>query len=264
MSDYDPESAQWFYLKGGRQFGPVPERSIRAWLESGFLTESDLLWREGLVEWTPVHGIDELGGVGVSAGGPPPVRGDLGAQVDRTIDDTTPPDLTSSPGPPPEMRAGSAAPSGLPRSVPVNPAGTQAAGEVRYAGFWLRVGAFLIDDLLVNAMVSPLLLLRMKPGEPVNVWEPDPLVAVAFIGVYLLYGALCESSPWQATLGKRAWRIRVTGLAGNRVSPTQALVRQIAKVVSALGFGLGFFMAAISPRKQALHDWLSGCLVVKE
>ncbi len=252
MADYDADTAVWYYLKDGRQLGPVPERSIRAWLESGFLSGDDLLWRTGLAEWTPVGVLSEFGGVGVPAGAPPRVQvtegnGEKSSEL--------------NPGAHlPEIR--SEQHDQMELAAPMAP--TSAIGSVRYGGFWLRLGAFVIDNLVVNALVSPILLVQMKPGQEINPWEPDPLVAAAFVIVYLLYGALTESSPWQATLGKRAWRIRVTNLDGERISPTQALVRQVAKIVSVLGFGLGFLMAAISPRKQALHDWLSGCVVVKE
>ena len=49
-----------------------------------------------------------------------------------------------------------------------------------------------------------------------------------------LYFALCESSAWQATLGKLALGIRVTDLQGQRISFPRALGRYVAKLLSAM------------------------------
>jgi uncharacterized RDD family membrane protein YckC len=55
---------EWYYLRDGRTMGPVPEGSIRAWLESGFLGPEDLLWRAGMTQWLPVVELTEFGGSG--------------------------------------------------------------------------------------------------------------------------------------------------------------------------------------------------------
>ncbi len=244
ISNVPIEETTWYYLKGGRQFGPVPERSVRAWLESGFFGADDLLWRAGLEEWTRAGDLPELGGRSnpMSSARLEPADSPVPAAPTTEIEST-----------------GSADPAAGP-SVGTS----RAAGGVGYAGLLLRVGAFVIDDLIANALVTPLVMFRMQPGKAVDVWQPDPFIAAAFIGAYLIYSAVCEASPWQATLGKRAWRIRVTSIDGIRLSLPQSFVRQLGKLLSLLGFGLGFLMCAISPRKQALHDWLSGCLVVRE
>lgn len=81
---------EWYYLRDGKTMGPVPEASIRAWLESGFLLPEDLLWRAGMTQWLPVVELAEFGG----SGGPEPearpnqeawrgTTGDRDAGVDR-------------------------------------------------------------------------------------------------------------------------------------------------------------------------------------
>ena len=77
-----------------------------------------------------------------------------------------------------------------------------------------------------------------------------------------LYFALCESSAWQATIGKLALGIRVTDLQGRRISFLRALGRYGAKFISAIILCIGFIMVAFTRRKQGRHDLIAGTLVL--
>ena len=66
----------------------------------------------------------------------------------------------------------------------------------------------------------------------------------------------------QATLGKLAVGLIVTDLAGEPLTFGQANQRFFGKLVSALTVGVGYFMAAFTDRKQALHDLMAGCHVL--
>ena len=79
------------------------------------------------------------------------------------------------------------------------------------------------------------------------------LVAV-LLGIFL-------SALDQTIVGTALPRI-VTDLQGNRIGFLRALVRNIAKIVSAIILYIGFIMAGFTARKQALHDMIAGCLVV--
>jgi uncharacterized RDD family membrane protein YckC len=217
----------WYYLKNGRQFGPVPETSIRAWLESGFLTAGDLLWRSGMPDWAP-------------AGEQPEFAGAAGASwSDRS--------------------------AGLPGGVPYGSSPIPPpAGASGYAGFWMRAGAYIVDSLLMSVVLAAAWLPRLiKNPDPEKLREDIGLLAASFI-LSWLYFALMESSPLQATLGKRAFHLRVTDLEGKRITFARASLRQWAKLISGLIFYAGYVLAGFTPRKQALHDLLAGCLVVRE
>jgi uncharacterized RDD family membrane protein YckC len=84
------------------------------------------------------------------------------------------------------------------------------------------------------------------------------------IGVLLwwLYFALLESSRLQATLGKLALAIKVITLDGGRIGFWRATLRTIAKYLSAAILMIGFIMAGLTRRKQALHDYIAGTLVI--
>ena len=59
-----------------------------------------------------------------------------------------------------------------------------------------------------------------------------------------LYRAFMESSPWQATLGKRVMGLVVTDGTGQRIGFFRASVRHWSKLLSQLTFFFGFVMIA--------------------
>ena len=50
----------WHYSVGSDQYGPVTLLELRGLVNSGQLTADDLVWKEGLPDWTPVSDIGEL------------------------------------------------------------------------------------------------------------------------------------------------------------------------------------------------------------
>lgn len=53
-------SDSWSYFQNGKAEGPVNEAELRRLLSSGILTWDDLVWREGLAEWTKASQFPEL------------------------------------------------------------------------------------------------------------------------------------------------------------------------------------------------------------
>lgn len=89
----------------------------------------------------------------------------------------------------------------------------------------------------------------------------DPTNILSIIIVWLYY-TLMESSSKQATLGKMALGLIVTDMEGRRISLLRATGRHFGKIVSMMTIFIGFILAGITPRKQALHDMIAGCLVM--
>lgn len=83
--------------------------------------------------------------------------------------------------------------------------------------------------------------------------------------IFFLWGPYCvltESSALQGTLGKRILGLRVTDLNGRRIRLKRAVLRYLARMISAIPCQFGFVMAGFTSKKQALHDMLVGTLVV--
>jgi uncharacterized RDD family membrane protein YckC len=119
-----------------------------------------------------------------------------------------------------------------------------------YAGFWARVGAYLIDLLVV---LIPVVLLALIPILG---------IILDIVGIWL-YFALQESSERQATIGKRAVGIYVTDLQGRRISFGQATGRYFGKIISGLILYIGYIMVAFTEKKQGLHEMMAGTLVIR-
>ena len=73
-----------------------------------------------------------------------------------------------------------------------------------------------------------------------------------------------EASPRQATPGKRALGLRVVDARGGRIGLARAALRHLAGTLSWLSLNLGHLLAAVPPRRQALHDRLAGTRVLQD
>ncbi len=74
---------------------------------------------------------------------------------------------------------------------------------------------------------------------------------------------LGERSRWQGSPGKRALGLATTDRAGEPLSLARAGLRHAAGLLSWLTLNLGHAMAALPPRKRALHDLVAGARVVR-
>ncbi|MEP7044453.1 MAG: RDD family protein [Dokdonella sp.] len=219
-------NAAWYYADTNhKRQGPLTRAALVEAIDRGAVNAATLVWRSGPAAWQPLASLsDEL-----------------------------------------SPRAGALAPAphaGDPyRVTPL------AAGDIVYAGFLKRWAALIIDGLVLGL---PLLAVTIVLGAAIGLGSGGgERVAVAQgIGYLLwliatpLYYAGQETSRHQATLGKRAIGIKVTDLAGRRLAFGRALARWFAAALSYLTFYVGFLMAGFTGRKQALHDYVAGTLVV--
>ena len=137
----------------------------------------------------------------------------------------------------------------LPADEPVRATAIAAAITI-YAGFWIRFAAFFIDWVLLSVVLGIVLLLTSGAGLLLGLVVP------------WLYEALMLSGENQATLGKMALGVEVTGLAGQRLTFARATGRHFAKYLSFFVMGIGFIIAAFTPKKQALHDLIAATVAV--
>ena len=135
-----------------------------------------------------------------------------------------------------------------------------------YADFWLRFFAYVVDALICSILNIAVWFTIGIVGELTGTTEAAMVVLYGIWSVALiwLYFAVMESSKWQGTIGKRLVEIRVTDLNGKRITFNRATGRHFAKVLSGLTLGVGFVMAGITDRKQALHDIVAQCLVLRK
>ena len=158
-----------------------------------------------------------------------------------------------------------------PDVIPAIPTLTVLPPRPGFAGFWLRALACFVDTLVIVAIfllgVSffPATFEKLLPPAPVSLSDmpqPAPIVIVLLITFGCLYYTLFEASGWQATPGKRILRLYVTDLKGQRLTFPRALLRNLARQVSGILF-IGYIIAGFTERKQALHDFVAGSLVLR-
>ncbi|MEO8101474.1 MAG: RDD family protein [Betaproteobacteria bacterium] len=115
--------------------------------------------------------------------------------------------------------------------------------EWPYAGFWRRVAATVIDNLIL-----------IIPGVLFGAFT----FGVGGVAVWLAYGTYFESSEQRATWGKQACGLTVESVTGERLSVGTALFRQVLKfvgnILSIITWLIFFVPAAFTARKQGLHD----------
>jgi len=52
--------AEWYFGKEGQQYGPIDEAALRARIAGGAVSGSDLIWTEGMAEWTPLSKVSQF------------------------------------------------------------------------------------------------------------------------------------------------------------------------------------------------------------
>jgi uncharacterized RDD family membrane protein YckC len=113
------------------------------------------------------------------------------------------------------------------------------------ATFWVRMGALLIDLLLVMFVMN--LVLHT---------ENVALLALA------TYGAVM----WKlkgTTIGGMVFHLHVVRVDGRELDWSTAIVRALSCFLSLIVAGLGFIWIAIDDDKQAWHDKIAGTVVVR-
>ena len=150
------------------------------------------------------------------------------------------------------------------------------SAEINYASFWKRVGARLLDQLVLIVPGALLLLavdlafqdslryaLRNNPMEVIAIDVTKRLWKLGLATLMTwLYFALFESSIYQGTPGKKAMGLMVTDNNGSRLTFGRASGRYFAKLISGLTLGVGFLMALFTEKRQMLHDIIASCLVL--
>lgn len=159
-----------------------------------------------------------------------------------------------------------------PEVIPPIPQLSNLPPRPGFAGFWLRAVAYLIDTLLMSPIVGIIMSVRpsafmnppvVNPSVQFPLPQPTPLAFALVIFVGFLYYSLFESSRWQATPGKRILKLYVTDLNGQRVTFARATLRNFPKMIFSSIFPFVHLLAGFTEKKQALHDILAGCLVLR-
>jgi len=136
--------------------------------------------------------------------------------------------------------------------------------DLEYVGFWPRVGATIIDTLLLGIICWPLLSVIYGP----SYWSSTALIKgpadLLISWVFPSVATVIFWAYWQATPGKMAISARIVDAATGRAPAIgQLVVRYFSYFLSAIPLCLGFIWVGFDPRNQGWHDKLAGTVVVR-
>lgn len=153
---------------------------------------------------------------------------------------------------------------------------TSPPNDRRYAGFWTRAAARVIDVLIILTVYNLFYLVDrlgadrglwgasgFGEGEMGNAFSVDNFLrGVFFLGFPIFYYVYLTGSCGQ-TFGKMALKVKVINEDGSPIDYRKAMLRWLSYFLCDLTLNIGYIWAAFDPRKQGFHDKVCRTVVVK-
>lgn len=141
--------------------------------------------------------------------------------------------------------------------------------EIKYGGFWLRFLSLILDSMVINAVVTFVYMIigrdRVVLSNP-GAWSSfsgNPEIFLLQLAQWIYYILMLKY--FGASLGKMALKLRVVNKDGAELDWVSIILREtVGKFVSGITLGVGYLIAAWDPKKQSLHDKISGTIVIVE
>ena len=248
-----------YYADGDRQVGPIDKTELQTLIKSRKIDSQTLVWQPGMKGW------EELGlfvrrktGKGPqSMQAAAPVKQSLCAECGQAFAED---DMI-------RFAEAWVCATCKPLFVQKIKEGVTLAGEMEYAGFWIRFGAWFIDYIIM-AIASAIIYVPLTFMGFSSFDEPAAFAVIQLITTILnfIIPAIYESwfvGKYAATPGKMACKLKVVMSEGEQVSFARAVGRHFAKYISGLILGIGYIMAGFDEQKRALHDRICDTRVIK-
>lgn len=260
---------QWYYADNGRQAGPVSDLALELLHSEGKIQDSTLLWRSGMTDWQPYSEVFASTQVNRINPATTATSAEPAADIDRV-----PCSRCNSLFAVEELlRYGNASICATCKPLFFQKLREGAdSGERQYAGFWLRVGATLIDSLLLGGVLMVILFglmfalgfFDLNRGE-----EEDLSQFIAFQLMLMLFQVVIPwlfeatfTSRYGGTPGKLLLRMQVIREDGSRPSFALATGRHFAKWLSSMTLSIGYIMVGFDQEKRGLHDYVANTRVI--
>lgn len=159
----------------------------------------------------------------------------------------------------------------------------------RFAGFFTRAFAYLIDNLILGLVGGIVLFTLSKLGGFIDVtavqdaalaYVGNPtsqdafqkLIDIPGMGTFFTIWSVLQTiyfivfhAIFSATPGKMLVHIHVETHSGERLSWLSSIARYLCSVLTQFTmvfYGLGYIIVCIDPKRRALHDWIVRTFVV--
>jgi uncharacterized RDD family membrane protein YckC len=148
--------------------------------------------------------------------------------------------------------------------------GLTPAAHMRYGGFWIRLGAKVIDGIIlqvVNFIIFTLGSLFIVSALATK--DPSQLIVTTVIQLIIGLFLAISYEVWfvgkfRATPGKMMCGLAIVDPVGGRISYLRALGRYLATILSSIILCVGFIMAGFDREKRALHDRICDTRVIRK
>lgn len=138
-----------------------------------------------------------------------------------------------------------------------------------YAGFFVRLAAFLVDLIIVNAglMVVRMPMWILSMSSPDNILVRDFIFqySIVDIVVYLLNALYFVLLTYYtgSTLGKKLFQLRVISMEDRDMTLFEVAYREtIGRFLSSVIMNVGYFLVLGQKEHRGLHDLLSDTCVI--
>jgi len=248
-----------YYADGNRQVGPISKAQLQSLIKARKIDSQTLVWQPGMKGW------EQLGlfvrrktkGDSPSMQPAPPVKQSLCAECGQAFAEE---DMI-------RFAEAWVCATCKPLFVQKIKEGVPLAADMEYAGFWIRLGAWFIDYIIIGIASTiiyiPLTFLGVSSFDEPAAFALIQLVSTIF---NFILPAAYESwfvGKYAATPGKMACKLKVVMAEGDRVSYARAIGRHFAKYISGLILGIGYIMAGFDEQKRSLHDRICDTRVIK-
>jgi len=250
----------WYYAEGSRQVGPVEESALDDLVRAGVVRDDTLVWRDGMANWQP-----HSSARGVRPPPPPPM-----AAIPVEAGATSYCSECGRPFPAAQLVAIGAA-SVCAQCKPVYlqrvREGGQGIGARRYAGFWIRFVARVIDTVILTiAMMVINIPLQVMLGirglsNPAGMLGLVGVLTLANLAVSAAYEIYFVSTRG-GTPGKLVLGLRIIRADGSQLTAGQATGRYFAYLLDGFTLLIGFIIAGFDDQKRALHDRICDTRVI--
>jgi uncharacterized RDD family membrane protein YckC len=248
-----------YYADGDRQVGPIGKAELQTLLKAKKINSQTLVWQPGMNAW------EELGrfvrrktqGDSQSLQPAPAVRQSMCSECGQAYPEE---DMI-------RFQDAWVCATCKPIFVQKIKEGVSIAGVMEYAGFWIRLGAWFIDWIIL-VIASTIILLPFSFIGAFSTDQPSVFVIIQLFSTILRFilPAVYESwfvGKYAQTPGKMACKLKVMMADGSRLSYARAIGRHFAKYISGLTLGIGYIMAGFDDQKRTLHDRICDTRVVK-
>jgi uncharacterized RDD family membrane protein YckC len=248
----------WYYADGGQQAGPVDDLQFEQLVRAGRVQPDTLVWHEGLANWQPYRDINPA-----AAPTPPSTSEGVCAQCGKVFN------LQDM------ILYGTVrvCASCKPTFVQRLAEGAQISpGSLRYAGFWIRFAAKLVDGLILGIpLLVPFFIfffraVAQRPGgfnsqAQMQIQGFNYLFQIIYMTVSITYNSFFLAK-FGATPGKMLCGLKVVSEEGAALTTGKAVGRAFAEMLSGLICNIGYIIAAFDDEKRALHDRMCGTRVI--